>query len=141
MTVPQMFFNFTHPNPEAVVKALQFLHNLPIGPTSQCVSPWQAFLAQDNVAHQFIGPILKLRKKLFGMYGVRGKLVCFSKPMKETESNKNTSLLNNESIFRILRIHNVLQCRPGPLNVCIPDILFRKVTTLVRRLINRSQRY
>ncbi len=42
------------------------------------------------------------------MYRLYSKLVCFAEPANETESSKNTSLLYSMSIFRTLRICNVL---------------------------------
>ncbi len=46
------------------------------------------------------------------MYELHSKLVYLSKLVKVTDSNKDTGLLHNMSIFRTLQIRNVLQHRP-----------------------------
>jgi hypothetical protein len=42
------------------------------------------------------------------MYGFTGKLECLSEPVKVTDNNKHTTLLQNMSIFHTLQIYLVL---------------------------------
>jgi hypothetical protein len=42
------------------------------------------------------------------MNGLRNKLTCLPEPVKETDNRKDTSLLQNTSISRKLRVPNAL---------------------------------